>query len=241
MGKALIDTFSKEQLEEIVKSSTNMAEVISKLGYTSRSGRNSDTVKKRLKMYNISIEHFIHQPLVERNTENVFCEYSTASQQTLRRWFFKQNIAKECSICGLPALWNNKELTLILDHINGDKHDNRLENLRFVCPNCNQQLETTKFRRTVQRTKTRKLCKLCGKEISPQSTLCPDCFAKTRQKVERPSREKLKALIRVQPFTTIAKLYGVTDNAVRRWCKSYELPFTVYEIKQKTNEEWNKV
>jgi len=42
--------------------------------------------------------------------------------------------------------WQNKPLTLILDHINGNNKDHRLENLRWVCPNCNQQLETTGFK-----------------------------------------------------------------------------------------------
>jgi uncharacterized protein with PIN domain len=48
-----------------------------------------------------------------------------------------------CSICGLLPEWNGKELTLILDHINGHNKDHRIENLRWVCPNCNSQLDTT--------------------------------------------------------------------------------------------------
>ena len=39
-------------------------------------------------------------------------------------------------------MWNGKPLVLILDHINGNAEDNRYENLRFVCPNCNSQLPT---------------------------------------------------------------------------------------------------
>lgn len=49
---------------------------------------------------------------------------------------------EKCSICGLPPIWQGKHLTLHLDHIDGDKTNHQLENLRFLCPNCHQQTET---------------------------------------------------------------------------------------------------
>jgi hypothetical protein len=49
-----------------------------------------------------------------------------------------------CSICGLRPWWNNKPLILVLDHINGIYNDNRIQNLRFVCSNCDSQLPTYK-------------------------------------------------------------------------------------------------
>lgn len=51
------------------------------------------------------------------------------------------------------------------------------------------------------------------------------------QKVERPTREQLKELIRFKPFTQIGKDFGVSDNAVRKWCKSYNLPTKTSDIK----------
>ena len=49
-----------------------------------------------------------------------------------------------CQVCGLSDSWQEKKLSLVLDHINGVKKDNRLSNLRFVCPNCDSQLPTFK-------------------------------------------------------------------------------------------------
>jgi len=51
-------------------------------------------------------------------------------------------ILYECSICKLKDSWNNKPITLQLDHINGINNDNRLSNLRFLCPNCHSQTTT---------------------------------------------------------------------------------------------------
>ena len=145
---ALVDQYSKEELEEIVKNSTSMNEVIMKLGYSTHSGRTSDTIKIRLEKYNIDTSHFTRKTPIKRTEENIFIENSTASQRTLRDWYEKGKYTEyKCSICGQEPIWQGKELTLILDHINGTNNDDRLENLRWVCPNCNQQLDTTGYKK----------------------------------------------------------------------------------------------
>lgn len=147
MPKAKIDNFTPEQLAQLVAESTAFPELILKLGYGTRSGSNHNTVKSRLDKYNIDYSHFNNLQRVERTEENVFIENSTASQKVLRDWYKKGAYTEYvCSICGQEPFWKGKPLTLILDHINGHNRDDRLENLRWVCPNCNQQLDTTGFR-----------------------------------------------------------------------------------------------
>jgi 5-methylcytosine-specific restriction endonuclease McrA len=75
--------------------------------------------------------------------EQVFVENSTYSRTHLKKRIIKENILPYiCSECGLKDMWNNKPIVLHLDHINGINNDNRIENLRFLCPNCHSQQPT---------------------------------------------------------------------------------------------------
>jgi 5-methylcytosine-specific restriction endonuclease McrA len=60
-----------------------------------------------------------------------------------RRLISESLLENKCSIqeCGLTE-WCGRPIVLVLDHINGVNNDNRLENLRFLCPNCNSQQDT---------------------------------------------------------------------------------------------------
>lgn len=88
-------------------------------------------------------------------------------------------------------------------------------------------------------SKTYYYCLECGKLITKNKTcLCFDCVRKQNRVCDRPAREELKDLIRKYPFTAIAKTYGVSDNAVRKWCKSYNLPSKKQDIVKYSNLQW---
>ena len=219
------------------------------MGYRTHSGSNNKTVKNRIEKYNIDTSHFNYKKGIERNEENIFIKYSSASQSTLRRWYLKGNYTPYiCSICKLDPFWQGKPLTLILDHINGENHDDRLENLRLVCPNCNQQLDTTNgknIKRLFEKAKkiNRCFCKDCGKEISPmtKSKLCCTCSAKKRRICDRPPREKLKFLIRNYSFISLGKKFGVSDKAITKWCACVNLPNNKKLINSYSDKEWESV
>lgn len=246
MSQALIDKYTEEELRTIVSQCKSVREIITALGYKTCSGNNHKTVKNRIEKYQIDISHFSTVKGIERNPENVFIEHSTASQKTLRDWYVKGNYTEYiCSICGQLPEWQGKPLTLILDHINGHNKDDRLENLRWVCPNCNQQLDTTNGKniKTLEKQSVKQkeihYCEKCGIELkTKEATRCPKCAAIAQRLVERPSREELKSLIRTLPFTTLATQFGVSDNAIRKWCVAENLPKSKREIQSYSDEDW---
>ena len=86
-------------------------------------------------------------------------------------------------------------------------------------------------------------CENCGKQLSCKvnSNLCLDCYRKIKREKIRPSRDKLKQLIRAEPFTKIGEMFKKTDNAIRKWCDFYNLPRTKKEINNMSDEEWELI
>ncbi len=91
--------------------------------------------------------------------------------------------------------------------------------------------------------KQKYLCIDCGVPVWNPNSRCVSCARKIRAAgSNKPSREVLKNEIKDTSFTTIGKKYGVTDNAVRKWCVSYELPSKSSEIKEIVKRgEWDLV
>src|SRR4051812_29770139 len=125
-------------------------------------------------------------------------------------------------------------MSLILNHVNGDRHDHRLENLRIVCPNCNATLDTHCGRSTRLEREPR-TCLRCGQAFAPQSPTQRYCSRAcgTRwdrrgrplpgaRRVQRPPYDQLLAEIAATSYLAVGRRYGVSDNAIRKWVRAYE-------------------
>lgn len=141
---------SDEQFVELLKKSSTISEVLFKLGYTVKGNSwGYSQVKRRMDDLNLDYSIFKGKSAVIKTNKlnNVKKEYilkeNCKHQRTvLRRYIIKNNlIPYKCAICGCTE-WQGKTLSLELDHINGVNNDNRLENLRFLCPNCHSQTST---------------------------------------------------------------------------------------------------
>jgi hypothetical protein len=92
-----------------------------------------------------------------------------------------------------------------------------------------------------QKRREKCYCVDCGKEISYGANRCLSCENAHRIQEKPVSREELKHLIRTTPFTTIGKMFGVSDNAIRKWCKSFNLPSKSGDIKKISNQDWELI
>lgn len=84
-------------------------------------------------------------------------------------------------------------------------------------------------------------CIDCGKIIDNRSQRCEDCEHKRQRRAEWPQRDELKKLIRSKSFCAIGKQFNVSDNAIRKWCKNYNLPTKKSKIKKYSDKEWEEV
>ena len=137
---------SDEEFKKIIAQSNSYSDCLRALGLGTRGGSSTDILKKRISELNCSVEHF-HNPSVNSTAryalEEILVENSFYANIARLKIRIVQNglLEYKCAICGISE-WQNKPLSLQLDHINGVNNDHRIENLRFLCPNCHSQTET---------------------------------------------------------------------------------------------------
>lgn len=212
--------YTKEFLAPIVAESFSTSEVVIKIRGKCAGGSHTH-VSRLIRQYQLDTSHFEYkthrfQPDVQKKPKELILVHRPndtrrSSAKMLKRALLESGVNYICSECGLKPEWNGKKLSLQIDHINADWLDDRIDNLRFLCPNCHCQ------------TATYGNCKPKIPKIRKQ------------RKTRRPDRLDLEKRLWVMPSEEIAKHYGVSGVAVAKWCKYYGLskPPRGYWTKQK--------
>jgi len=144
-----------ENITNIIKNSNNRHEVLIKLKWDSKT-YGYRKLNKLIKEHNIDISHFETRSEQFYRTKNnillnkkisiekiLIINSSYQSTSNLKKRLYKENLKKPiCEKCGQDENWHGEHISMILDHINGAYNDNRIENLRILCPNCNAALPT---------------------------------------------------------------------------------------------------
>lgn len=223
-NKIMLQT-TDEQFANIVSSSLTITEICSKLGLRIQ-GSNYKTIHKRIKRQNLSIKHF--DPYKNRKTgkrpiTDFLIENSNINSNQLKIRLIKEGLLKnECCECKNTGTWNNKPLTLQLDHKNGNHHDNRLENLRIMCPNCHTQTETHSGKK-LKKEKVIHYCPQCNCEFSGKGKTCNKCRAKNMVKLKFPDNIEMEKLVWTVSIKKIAEQLNCSYTSVLNHCESQNI------------------
>lgn len=225
--------YDVDKLREIVKDSYSFAEVCRKLN-KSKSGDGYKVLKRVIENNFIDISHFnpwknniFNKKDKEKSMEFYLIENSNINSSNLKEKLYKHGLKQRiCEECGQGEEWRGKKISLILDHINGISNDNRLENLRIVCPNCNATLDThckgyKKVLEGIEKVKN-KIKTEEEKQNNFGFSLLERKSQIKQRKVERPSYNQLLEEVKENGYLKTGKKYNVSDNTIRKWLKLYE-------------------
>jgi len=239
----------KNDIQKIINESNSFKEVLIKLGYSGNSCGASLYLKQRIKEDALDITLLNKNRSIKTDKqlkslskkepiEKYLTENSNASRNNLKNRLINEGFFDyKCGICGISE-WMGNNITLQLDHINGINNDNRLENIRFICPNCHSQTKNFCGRNTKKESNK---CVDCGCEIYRTSKRCIRCSNKLNYSKSTGRKDyKLNEILPKETlqnlldsgkwFTEIGKMFNVSDNAIRKRCK--KLGIEVRKIKR---------
>lgn len=229
--------------------STSVAGVTRYLGRPLAGGTQAH-IGRKIKEFGIDTSHFTGRGWSKgkslpkkRSKEDILVLLPEGSARTRRRFLLRamleSGLEYKCR-CGNEGQWQGSELTLEINHIDGNWLDNRIENLEFLCPNCHSQERHSnmphKYRNgrlaqlaggTPLRTATvmgsnpsaaTNNCLSCDEIISRAATYCKGCVPK-ENKIDWPPVEELVQMVQESSYSAVGRKLGVSDNAVRKAIK----------------------
>ena len=240
--------YPKEQLEVIIKQSICWTDIMRALGMPFHGGY-IPRFRKLAQKYNICYKHFDHHKALahysanKKSNDELFIENCTAGRASVKNRILSDNLIEyKCRDCDNVGLWNNKQIVLQLEHINGVRNDNRLENLCFLCPNCHSQTATFTGKNNTNEEdciKSRERNKISIQKSFEELTELRNSAKNipNYRKVNRPEKDELQELLWTTPTTKLAEFYNVSGTAIKKWAKQLGLNYPGRGYWQKKNAE----
>ena len=144
--------WEEERVKDAVANALYIRQALQNLGVPDI-GCNYRTLKAKIKLYNIDTSHFDkhaqnhagkHQLrlIKNRTNEDIFKQDSKIKRDNLKKVYIERILQREyCEECGIGPIWNGKILVFQIHHIDGNRTNNVISNLKLLCPNCHSQTE----------------------------------------------------------------------------------------------------
>jgi hypothetical protein len=178
--------------------------------------------------------HHVNGDCINNTLENLqlLCPNCHAQTDTYCRKNTKKSISDEELIEALRSNYNIRQALLSVGITDGRCYERAR---RLLCDGVELK------KQEIVKSSKDKHCLLCGKNISQTATYCAKCVHYAKTGSIKLSREELKELIRSESFLSIGKKFGVSDNTIRKWCRSYGLPYKKSEIRTISDVQWGLI
>jgi HNH endonuclease len=234
--------YTEAEARAAIAASRSYSEALRRLGMRAAGGGHRTIRRYAEEVWRIPVDHFdpdaVRREALARAPiplDEALVERSSYPRGRLKERLFAQGIKeRRCELCGQGEIWHGRRMALILDHVNGVHDDNRLENLRIVCANCNATLDTH-CGRNGSVPALERACPACGREFRPRNSRQRYCSRPCgqrapgrrvpqpeRRRVARPPYEQLLREIDALGYEAVGRRYGVSGNAIRKWRRAYE-------------------